>query len=67
MTFQVVSVADAKETVLGTVWADAQAHAEWLALNFYTADEQSVRIRRGEEREIPMRIAEPALTSPFLS
>jgi len=68
MTFKVVSVGEAQEQVVGTVWADAQSQAETLALSLFGATERSVRVRRAEDCEIPMRVAaEPWYTSPFLS
>jgi hypothetical protein len=68
MTFKIVSVTEASEQVVGTVWAEAEAHAEALASSLFGASERAVLVRRTDDREIPMRVAaEPSYTSPFLS
>ena len=68
MTFKIVSVNEASEQVVGTVWADAEAQAQTLASSLFPALERAVRVRRTEDREIPMRVAaEKWYTSPFLS
>ena len=68
MTFRIVSVNEAQEQVVGTVWADAESQAEALAASLFGASERAVRVKRVEDREIPMRVAaEPWYTSPFLS
>jgi len=68
MTFKVVSVGEAQEQVVATVWADAQSQAEALASSLFAATERSVRVRPAEDCEIPMRVAaERWCTSPFLS
>ena len=68
MTFKVVSVNEASEQVVGTVWADAQAQAETLAASLFAVSERAVRVSPTEDREIPMRVAaERWYTSPFLS
>jgi hypothetical protein len=68
MTFTIVSVSDATERVVATVWAEAQAEAEAFASSLFPGSERAVRVRRAEDREIPMRMAaEPSYTSPHLS
>ena len=68
MTFKVVSINEASERVVGTVWADAEPQAEVLAASLFAASERAVQIRRTDDREIPMRVAaELPYTSPFLS
>lgn len=67
MTFKIVSVHEAQEKVVGTVWAEAEAQAELLASSVYTGvgGDVSLRVRRAEDCEIPLRFAEPFFTSPF--
>ena len=68
MTFKILSVSGAAEQVVGTVWADAEPQALALAASLFGAPERAVRVRRTDDREIPMRVAsEPWFTSPFLS
>jgi hypothetical protein len=68
MTFKIVSGNEASEQVVGTVWADAEPQAVALAASLFGASERAVRVRRTEDREIPMRVAaEPSYNSPFLS
>lgn len=68
MTFKVVSLNGAQEQVVATVWAEAQSQAEALASSMFASTERSVRVKRVEDCEIPMRVAaEPWYTSPFLS
>ena len=68
MTFAIVSVENSKEKVVGTIWADAEAHAQLLASSLMGGsgnDALPFVIRRAEEREIPMKLAEPTFASPF--
>ena len=68
MTFTVVSINEASERVVATVWADAEPQAEALAASLFSASERAVQVRRTDDREIPMRVAaELPFTSPFVS
>ncbi len=64
MTFKVVATSDARETVVGTIWAEAEAQAQMMASNLLTGHGPVV-VRRAEDREIPMRVAEASYTSPY--
>lgn len=56
MTFVVVDVGSGNEKVVGTVWAEAESEAQTLMSSLLSASEQEhVIIRRGEEREVPMK------------
>ena len=58
MTFSVVSVADNREQVVGTIWAAAEQEAQAMASSLFERTEQDRRVvvRRTEEREIPLRL-----------
>ena len=59
MTFAVVTVAENREKVVGTIWAAAEAEAQVMATSLFTTDDHRdahVVIRRAEEREIPLRL-----------
>jgi hypothetical protein len=58
MTFSVVSVADNREQVVGTIWAAAEQEAQAMAASLFERTEQEARVvvRRAEEREIPLRL-----------
>jgi hypothetical protein len=58
MTFSVVSVADNREQVVGTIWAAAEQEAQAMASSLFERTEQDPRVvvRRAEEREIPLRL-----------
>ena len=58
MTFSVVSVADNREQVVGTIWAAAEQEAQAMAAYLFERSEQDPRVivRRAEEREIPLRL-----------
>jgi hypothetical protein len=58
MTFSVVSVADNREKVVGTIWAAAEQEAQAMASSLFERTEQDTRVvvRRAEEREIPLRL-----------
>jgi hypothetical protein len=58
MTFSVVSVADNREQVVGTIWAAAEQEAQVMAASLFERSEQDPRVivRRAEEREIPLRL-----------
>jgi hypothetical protein len=58
MTFSVVSVADNREQVVGTIWAAAEQEAQAMAASLFEKSEQDPRVivRRAEEREIPLRL-----------
>ena len=60
MTFAVVSVENSKETVVGTIWAEAEAQAQLLVASLMGHDVGAcpVVIRRAEEREITMKLAD---------
>jgi hypothetical protein len=60
MTFTVVNVAENRERVLGTIWADGESDAQQMASTLFPqqGESQSQRlvVRRAEEREIPLRL-----------
>jgi hypothetical protein len=58
MTFAVVTVAENREKIVGTIWAAAEAEAQAMATTVLpqTQSEQRVIVRRAEDREIPLRL-----------
>ena len=58
MTFAVVTVADNREQVVGTIWASAEPEAQAMARSLFDQANRKERIvvRRAEEREIPLRL-----------
>ena len=58
MTFSVVTVADNREKIIGTIWAAAEVEAQAMARSLFDAikPEERVEVRRAEEREIPLRL-----------
>jgi hypothetical protein len=58
MTFSVVTVADNREKVVGTIWAAAEQEAQAMANMLFDESirDQRVAVRRAEEREIPLRL-----------
>ncbi len=65
MTFAVISVAENREKIIGTIWANGETEAEQIASSLFargetqsgTPAEAEWRIvRRAEEREIPLRV-----------
>ena len=58
MTFSVVTVADNREKVVGTIWAPAEQEAEAMAAFLLAPGraEERIVVRRTEEREIPLRL-----------
>ena len=58
MTFAVVTVAENREKVVGTIWAAAEAEAQAMATTLVQGDRQDQRVivRRAEDREIPLRL-----------
>jgi len=59
MTFSIMVVRDDQPRVVGTLWANDQANAEVLAPAVCgCAEGETVRVRRTEDREIPLRLAE---------
>jgi hypothetical protein len=60
MTFAVVTVAENRERVIGTIWADAESDAQQMATSLFQARQQTpaerLVVRRAEEREIPLRL-----------
>jgi hypothetical protein len=59
MTFIVLSKSDEKETVIGTIWAEAEPQAQMIASDLCCKDPaRPVIVRRGEEREIPLRLTD---------
>ena len=58
MTFSVVTKANDRETVVGTIWAAAEQEAETIAAWLFdkTLGENRVVLRRAEDREIPLRL-----------
>jgi hypothetical protein len=58
MTFSVVTTADNREKVVGTIWAAAEQEAQAVASFLFEKTGQDLRVvvRRAEEREIPLRL-----------
>lgn len=58
MTFAVVSVAENREKVVGTIWAAAEQEAQAMASSLIPvgSTDERVVVRRAEEREIPLRL-----------
>jgi hypothetical protein len=58
MTFAVVTVAENREKIVGTIWAAAEAEAQAMAATLVHGDRQDQRVivRRAEDREIPLRL-----------
>ena len=58
MTFAVVTVAENREKVVGTIWAAAEAEAHAMAATVISEEQrdQRVIVRRAEDREIPLRL-----------
>ena len=60
MTFAVVTVADNRERVIGTIWANGESDAQQIASSLFQSDthpqSQQLVVRRAEEREIPLRV-----------
>ena len=71
MMFKIVTTLDARDKVVGTIWADGEHQAAVLAASIFGSggevDGTMIRVHRGEHTEIPLRVAEPAVTSPYLS
>jgi hypothetical protein len=56
MTFSVIQLGGGREKIVGTIWASAESEAQSIAADLLQASENdSVVIRRAEEREIPMK------------
>lgn len=60
MTFAVVNIAENRERVVGTIWADGESDAQQMASSLFQPETDSqghsVVVRRAEEREIPLRV-----------
>jgi hypothetical protein len=60
MTFAVVNVADKRERVIGTIWADGETDAQQMARSLFQTEAEArpeqLIVRRAEEREIPLRL-----------
>jgi hypothetical protein len=60
MTFAVVTVAENRERVVGTIWADGESDAQQIASSLFQSEPEPYRerlvVRRAEEREIPLRV-----------
>ena len=60
MTFAVVTVAENRERVVGTIWADAETDAQQMARSLFQRESETpaerLVVRRAEEREIPLRL-----------
>jgi hypothetical protein len=60
MTFTVVNIAENRERVLGTIWAEGESDAQQMASSLFeeqgAAPAQRLVVRRAEEREIPLRL-----------
>ena len=57
MTFAVVTKAENREKVVGTIWAAAEAEAQAMATTVLQDHrDQPLIVRRAEEREIPLRL-----------
>ena len=60
MTFAVVSVAENREKVIGTIWASGETDAQQMATSLFQPETQTqphrLVVRRAEDREIPLRV-----------
>ena len=60
MTFAVVNIAENRERVVGTIWADGESDAQQMATSLFPTESETQRervlLRRAEEREIPLRV-----------
>jgi len=60
MTFAVVNIAEKRERVIGTIWADAETDAQQMATSLFHAESEPRQdlliVRIAEEREIPLRV-----------
>jgi len=60
MTFAVVTVAENRERVIGTIWANGESDAEQIATSLFQPDPEPRRerliVRCAEDREIPLRL-----------
>lgn len=58
MTFSVLTVADDREKVVGTIWAAAEPEAQAIATSLFgqSQNDGRVLVRRTEDREIPLRL-----------
>lgn len=60
MTFAVVNIAESRERVVGTIWANGESDAQQMASSLFQGESESQRdsvvVRRAEEREIPLRL-----------
>jgi hypothetical protein len=60
MTFSVLHQQDMEvPRIVGTLWADDEVRAQTLAATFFSAQGDSIVIRRTETQELPMRFDEP--------
>jgi hypothetical protein len=58
MTFVVVAKGASQEKVVGTIWADGEQQAQDVASTVCTCQpDESIQLRRGEIREIPLKLA----------
>lgn len=59
MTFQVVSISDSQEKIVGTIWADGESHAQLMASALSLGGpDGSFIVRQADDRDFPMRLAE---------
>jgi hypothetical protein len=60
MTFAVVTVAENRDRVIGTIWADGESDAQQMASSLFQREPEGraerLVVRRAEEREIPLRL-----------
>ena len=66
MTFAVISVAENREKIIGTIWANGETEAEQIASSLFAdriapqagslAEAERRIVRRAEGREIPFRV-----------
>ena len=58
MTFSVVTKANDREMVVGTIWAAAEQEAQTIAAWLFQkpTEEHHVVVRRSEDREVPLRL-----------
>jgi len=61
MTFVVLTVGSEQEKVVGTIWAAGEAQAQMIASNLCclggSGENQQVVVRKTENREIPLILA----------
>lgn len=59
MTFTLLTVAENRERIVGTIWADGESDARQMASSLFQDSDkpgEKLLVRRAAEREIPLRL-----------